>query len=251
MDFKIINPRELFLEKNGYQLVRDENFNIVGIQNLDATEQLVINDTISLTVDDTHYIYSYRANQIKEINDSYEHGFKIIEETMNDSFLFLFPFIVNTKYRYLRYFVFNTYFSRDNSTQLVVVTKFLGNGEYKKFENDLFNNKNFLFVNECGLFSIFAFSIPEEYKNILDLYCTGKFSSYPQDAKDRIFAFFKRDSLLLKVDGILNKTKEYKDYLEKELNCKIPKGEFHGIPKNEIIDSDYLKNHLENSINKN
>lgn len=206
-----------------------------------------VGDTISIEEND--FI-------INEIIPS-ERGYYLLESEINKSAKYVLPLIADrtfatnflfNKCLYNTYLYCNKYPQYNDNKHLFVVYKYVNNPVYKKMEESLFKNPNFIEVFEANSKkTVFIFEIPERYVYDVKLIIEGKYHLIDNFVKSDIIAFYEPtknsdtkytklyNSLKEVFERNVNKTK----MLENKLGCKLPKT--IGIESKPDINKETLK----------
>ena len=251
------NSRVLVLTLNNtkpvetYKTYEDYNktFSTSEILSLKFSVENVINIGDIIKIEDNDFV-------INEIIPS-EKGYYLLESEINKSAKYVLPLIADRNYATNFLFkkcLYNTYLYCDKYPQynddkhLFVMYKYTNNPIYKKMEESLFKNPNFIEVFEANSQNtVFIFEIPKRYIYDVSLILKGKYHMIDNFVKSDIIDFFEpfknKDS---KYKGLYTNLKEVFErnenkikLLESKLGCKLPKTV--GIESKPDINKETLK----------
>lgn len=127
----------------------------------------------------------------------------------------------------------NTYLSDSESLHkncIYLLFKFDGSLEFTKFEQSIFENKNFVESYDLNDKVVYVFKYPELYTTEYDNFKKGKYSKFGEDSKIIIIKTLTKYygsspnviPIIKKVKQILTKADSLREKMEKELNTYIP-----------------------------
>lgn len=171
----------------------------------------------------------------------FSNGYYLLESEINKSAKYILPLIADASYATNFLFkkcLHNTYLYCDkypkynDKKHLFVVYKYTNNPVYKKMEEKLFKNPNFIEVFEAdSQNTVFIFEVPKRYIYDVTLIIKGRYHLIDAFVKSAIIDFFNplknKDN---KYKGLYDNLKEIFERnsnkirtLESELGCKLPK----------------------------
>ena len=145
---------------------------------------------------------------------------------LNKSKTYLLPYI--DKYIKIKFInkLKNTYVFLNDEYKICLRYEYSGKKEFTDYEKELENNEYYdrtIDINKQEV--LYAFNVPIELLEAIDLFLSGKISYMPE--KEVMISFLvknfdlKQDNELIK---IINRDESYKRELELELNVNIPNG---------------------------
>ena len=164
---------------------------------------------------------------------------------LNKSKTYLLPYI--DKYIKIKFInkLKNTYVFLNDEYKICLRYEYSGKKEFTDYEKELENNEYYdrtIDINKQEV--LYAFNVPIELLEAIDLFLSGKISYMPE--KEVMISFLvknfdlKQDSELIK---IINRDESYKRKLELELNVNIPNGlDLTSIPDVENENFKYQEN---------
>jgi len=150
---------------------------------------------------------------------------------------FLLP-LVNTnnddKYpSYLKDGIENCYLYNDDQIIIIYeITNDTKDLDEQFSKNDLFVDSIDIVGNEQKVGYIF--NIPEQHKNIIELFKEGKYSEFSDEYKQQVLSFWDIDQSENVFHGILYKTQQGKEYSEQEGEGDKAEGEYWPKPNMEM-----------------
>ena len=160
---------------------------------------------------------------------------------LNKSKTYLLPYI--DKYIKIKFInkLKNTYVFLNDEYRICLRYEYSGKKEFKELENNEYYDRT-IDINKQEV--LYAFNVPIELLEVIDLFLSGKISYMPE--KEVMISFLvknfdlKQDSELIK---IINRDESYKRKLELELNVNIPNGlDLTSIPDVENENFKYQEN---------
>ena len=164
---------------------------------------------------------------------------------LNKSKTYLLPYI--DKYIKIKFInkLKNTYVFLNDEYRICLRYEYSGKKEFTDYEKELENNEYYdrtIDINKQEV--LYAFNVPIELLEVIDLFLSGKISYMPE--KEVMISFLvknfdlKQDSELIK---IINRDESYKRKLELELSVNIPNGlDLTSIPDVENENFKYQEN---------
>lgn len=158
-----------------------------------------------------------------------------IEIIPNKSYTYFFP-ILNSiiKFKFLER-MYNSYvINNEQEGSFCVLYKWSGKPEFVEWEKELMDNHLFVGHEDYDEFVLYKFKLPSNSKDVLILFCQGKYSSYPLQYKEiiRDFLYDRGFSNYDRVFKIMNLDENIRFQLEKERNIEIKKGSELSDPPN-------------------
>jgi hypothetical protein len=207
---------------------------ITTITNKNKIEQLIFTDNYRIKLGDTLEIQDKINNLIYfvgNIRQTSNLGYVIEAIVKNKSSTFIVPLISNnnnnSSFMYDTYF-YNSYMYKDgfdiynNGEYIFLKYRFFISDYYYEFEKFLTSLPTFIkSVQEDKDFTIYIFTIPEQFKKDVRLIMKGKYSHISSTAKSKII-MFHRCKVFDPIPQILNKDPKLKAMMEEELDCIIP-----------------------------
>lgn len=209
--YKIIKetPRYVTISGDINNIGYDDNLSIVANGNLlRRGDMVLLNGNPNI------------IKNIEEVADRKTH-FRIFWHILNKSSNFIAPFYGKDKIdlRWDKYFC-NAYINYNGKPNVYLLFKYnlstdntSEDLEYLKFEKRLCSHKNFINTYELEEGTLFEFSIPDEYKNTINLILEGRYSEIDLAHKDLLIQFHNANEKTL-IYGVLFKSELRKKEIE-------------------------------------
>jgi len=149
------------------------------------------------------------------------------------------------KFRFLDNLIGSYLFNNPKDLEFSVLYKFSGKEPFIRFEKEMMSHTLFIGHEDYGEYVLYKFRLTEEMQKTMDLYIVGKYSWFPEDHKDAIQDFLKRNGFKNadRVRMILDRDESIRMELERKLKNKIEKGSELTSPPDVSVEifSDYVK----------